>query len=126
MHETGSTNNGSTLVENDTFQDAHQDYSADDGDNTLLIQAATQRSNLAPSDIRRVLSNKANKSKPQKPNLHVETSVHEMTYRVSNHCGYVDDHSSLIDRGANGGLAGSNMRIIATTDRHVDIICGSY
>jgi len=100
-HETGSTDNGPTIVENDAFQDAHQGYSSDDGDNTLLIQ------------------NKGNKSK--KPNLHVETSVHEMTYKVSNHRGYVDDHSSLIDRGANGGLAGSNMRIIATTDRRVDI-----
>ena len=33
----------------------------------------------------------------------------------------VNGHGALVDRGANGGLAGKEVRVIATTDRCVDI-----
>jgi len=109
-----------TAVANvDLHEESHEEQ-YDDIDTTLLIQAATQKSNIAPADIRRVLSNK-NSRKPTKPNLQIETSIHELTYHVSNHYGFINDTNSLDDRGANGGLAGSNMRVIVTTDRRVDI-----
>jgi hypothetical protein len=114
---TGSDDSRST--DNEAFQDAHQDQVDEFLDSALLIQAAAQKSSFAPSDLRRVLSNKNPRKKP--PNVNTEVSVHEVIYHVSNHRGSADDRRSLIDRGANGGLAGSNMRIIATTDRHVDI-----
>ena len=119
IHDSGPSDEQHHASDHDMFQDAHEEQ-AEESDSTLLIQAAAQKSSLAPSDIRRVLSNK-NPKKQGKPNLNIETSVHELTYHVSNHHGTVDDRSSLIDRGANGGLAGSNMRVIATTDRRVDI-----
>ena len=101
------------------FQDASQEP-PDEAETTILVQAAAQKTPIAPSDLRRVLSSSKSK-KNNKPNLHIETSVHELVYQVSNHRGYVDEQVSLVDRGANGGLAGSNMRVIATTDRLVDI-----
>ena len=105
--------------ENDMFQDAYQEQN-EGTDSTLLVQAAAQRTPVAASDLRRVLSSSKSK-KGNKPNLHIETSVHELLYRVSAHRGFTDDRNSLVDRGANGGLAGSNMRVIASTDRSVDI-----
>ena len=108
-----------TVADIDLYDDAHQEQS-EDIDTTFLIQAATQKSNIAPADIRRVLSNK-NSRKSTKPNLWFEASRHELTYHVSNHYGCVNDTNSLVDGGANGGLARSNMRFIATTDRRVDI-----
>ena len=118
VHDTTELEN-TGIDDPEHFEDAYQDPN-DDPDSTLLVQAAAQKSNLAPADIRRVLSSKGTK-KPAKPTLRVETSVHELTYSVSNHRGFTDERVSLIDRGANGGLAGSNMRVIATTDRRVDI-----
>ena len=85
-----------------------------------MIQATAQKTKITPSDIRRVLSSKGSKN-ASKPKLRIDTSVHETTYHVSNHRSSIDDTTSLIDRGANGGLAGGNMRIIAVTDRRVDI-----
>ena len=105
--------------EGDTFLDAHQEPS-DEADTTILVQAAAQKAPIAPSDLRRVLSSKKGK-KSVKPTLHIETSVHELVYHVSNHRGFFDAQISLVDRGANGGLAGSNMRVLANTDRLVDI-----
>jgi hypothetical protein len=79
--------------ETESFVDAHQEQAEDLEAAELLEQAATQRSTLASTDIRRVLSTKAQK-KPAKPNLWIETSVHELTYHVSNHRGRVDDYHS--------------------------------
>lgn len=118
VHESATLDEPFT-TDNDAFQDAHQEPSGEENTN-LLIQAAAQKVSIAPSDIRRVMSTK-NAKAPNKPNLHIETSIHELVYNVSNHRGYFDNQSSLVDRGANGGLAGANMRVIATTDRLVDI-----
>jgi hypothetical protein len=42
------------------------------------------------------------------------------TYRISAHK-TTSSHGALVDRGANGGIAGSKVRIISTTGRTVDI-----
>ena len=50
-----------------------------------------------------------------------KANVHEViSYTVSNHIGS-ETNGSLVDRGANGGIAGNDVRIIATTDRSVDV-----
>jgi hypothetical protein len=45
-----------------------------------------------------------------------------MAYRVSNHhASNVGRRGALVDRGANGGLIGNDVRIMCTTDREVDV-----
>ena len=48
-------------------------------------------------------------------------NVHQISYAVSNHC--ATKHGSLVDHGANGGLAGSDVHIIhkAANPRLVDV-----
>jgi hypothetical protein len=43
------------------------------------------------------------------------------SYRVSAHNHGSSARGSLIDRGANGGIAGNDVRVISTTDRVVDV-----
>jgi hypothetical protein len=62
----------------DDFEDAQQEP-PDEPESTLLIQAAAQKSNVAPSDIRRVLSSTKGSKKSAKPNLRIDTAVHELT-----------------------------------------------
>lgn len=104
---------------NDEFVDAAEttpeDAPADGYDQPmLLVNAAARKSDLPPSDIRRVLSNPKSK-----PNIKVETNLHNLVYRVSS--SRRNPSESLVDRVANGGIAGSNTRLIAKTDRHVDV-----
>ena len=80
-----------------------------DDTDTLLINAATSSgtSKLPPGDIRRVMSKSSKRF------------VNKCEYFVSSH-----KHTSplsLIDRGANGGVAGSDVRVIFKTSRTVDI-----
>ena len=75
-----------------------------------------------PGDIRRVLGN---------PGSNYQVTVHRITYRVSAHQATIG--GSLVDRGANGGLAGNDVCIIHKSEnpRTVDVsgidgheICG--
>ena len=52
-----------------------------------------------------------------------KTSLHELVqYRVSQHHGsFAKGVGSLIDRGANGGLADNDVRVVSKTDREVDV-----
>ena len=80
---------------------------------TLLINAATgsKSTSLPPGDIRRVMS----KSSKRMANLtYIE-------YKVSYHKSACNQSFSLIDRGANGGVAGTDVRVIFKTGRMVDI-----
>ena len=42
-----------------------------------------------------------------------------MTYHVSSH--NRKDYGTLVDRGANGGIARSDVRVLSATDRTVDV-----
>jgi hypothetical protein len=76
-----------------------------------LINAAKSGSNMPPGDIRRVMS----KSSTRHANsTHIE-------YYVSKHEAIMAHSMSLIDRGANGGVAGDDVRVIFRTNRTVDI-----
>jgi hypothetical protein len=52
---------------------------------------------------------------------YVQADKHEVLYRVANLENSSGRVSSLIDRGANGGLAGEDVRIIETTGRTADV-----
>ena len=105
------------------------------GNSDVLLSHATGQHPLEDGDIRRVLS--AHKSRqassPAKPKSATPEDVisfngkqfraintHKIQYRV--HLNEQSAASSaLIDRGANGGLAGADVRVIERTDRMVDI-----
>ena len=89
---------------------------SNDGDTSLLINAMISGNRLRPGDIRRVLS--SSKSSKKSPTREVKT---HMVYRAG--VSEVDTvNRSLVDRGANGGVAGTDVRIIHRTSRKVDIV----
>ena len=49
-----------------------------------------------------------------------EIKMAEITYRIPNHA-VRDKTGSLIDRGVNGGLTGTNVLILSKTGRFVDV-----
>ena len=104
---------GDSPHEEDGFHDAIEEEPPNqegDGDEARVVNMAIQNdgsrlinaaisSKLPPTDIRRILS-------PQNERL---SNVHEVVYHVSKH----DRRGmSLIDRGANGGIAGSDLRLM--------------
>ena len=111
---------------------------ADDSSNsTTLLAHATKRtwsklngSVLPPSDIRKVLSSVKRHDPSSQQEETQEITIQGKTYRLVNvactynvsaarHC---SKHASLVDRGANGGIAGEDVRIIFKTMRSsVDI-----
>jgi Reverse transcriptase (RNA-dependent DNA polymerase) len=99
-----------TPVDDDVFQDPIGDPSPP---TDLLVNAATSGSSgkLVPGDIRKVMS-KTSKST-------VNANFTNIVYTVSSH--QYATSLSLIDRGANGGVAGSDVRVIFKTHRTVDI-----
>ena len=52
---------------------------------------------------------------------YVLADVHRVNYRVAESSAVVSKVSSLVDRGANGGLAGQDVRVIETTTRFADV-----
>ena len=115
-----------TSEEDEQYIDAVEDVQ-DIENSTIIINAATSKSPLPVGDIRRLLSSSENTrsspaSTPAKK-TQFKTSLHELVrYRVSQHHGsFAKGVGSLIDRGANGGLAGNNVRVISKTDREVDV-----
>ena len=121
-----------TGLQEDPSPDHHQ-YSDDDlipysggtsdeahptDDPSLLINAAKTSKPLAPSDIRRILSPSSKRS-PSHGTPRLSANMHRIVYSVSR-----SDHrtpQSLVDRGANGGIAGADVRVIDRTLRSVDI-----
>ena len=104
-------------VDEETEDDVADDQPYDDNQleepDTRLINAAKSSSKpkLPPGDIKRVMS----KSNTRSVNLtHLE-------YRVSYHKSSTGKSWSLVDRGANGGVAGSDVRVIFKTGRTFDI-----
>jgi hypothetical protein len=80
---------------------------------TLLINAekGSRPSPLPPGDIRRVLSKNSKRS----------VNLAHIEYKVSYYEASSGQSLSLIDRGANGGVAGTDIRVIFKTGRTVDI-----
>ncbi|GAX21182.1 hypothetical protein FisN_14Hu395 [Fistulifera solaris] len=100
-----ASHDSSPLEPTEEFHDAAQDPPSAvlDGESTVLVNAARSSSTLAPHDIRRLLSRSLQNNSSRQVNT-------LMTYRVSlQHVSPVD---SLLDRGANGGVAGCDVRVI--------------
>ena len=111
VHEAESSKD----VDEDVFQDEVNDSIDND---TLLINAMKTKTKLQPGDIRRVLSSSQNK-----PSTTANREVHtheRATYNVSAHI-HMSSRGALVDRGANGGLAGADVHVIARTDRKVNV-----
>jgi hypothetical protein len=94
-----------------------EDLPAEEADpvpsDTLLINAAkgSRPSPLPPGDIRRVLSKNSKRS----------VNIAHIEYKVSYHQASSGQSLSLIDRGANGGVAGTDIHVIFKTGQTVDV-----
>jgi len=132
----GPTNQG---FDGTPIKEEPTDDSSPTAESSLLINAAKTSEPLAPSDIRRMLSTSSKRSKLA-ANVHYLTaseSTSDMsttrpstpTNVVAYEHGFVyfvsrserTSHQSLIDRGANGGIAGADVRVIDRSFRSVDI-----
>ncbi len=93
-----------------------------------LLAHVTKKKPLPPGNVKHLLSPSANNSnkagQPQEVNLngitYRQVNMASMTYSVSS-CHATGHKGSLVDRGANGGIAGADRCIIAKTNRSVDI-----
>ena len=96
----------------DTHQDPDPDPDPDPPENSDLLVNAAKSSKAHPGDVRRLLAD---------DNVR-KVKVHESIYRVSAH-NRLRSKSSLIDRGANGGVAGEDLRPVPNgfTHRYADI-----
>ena len=90
--------------------------------NKTDIKKETIPQKKKPGDISRMLSKKgANQPSRKAKNHEIQyvVSKHEITYMVSKR--ERTQGFSLVDRGANGGIAGDDVRVISTTGRFVNI-----
>ena len=111
----------------------------EEADTTQLLDVATGKDDLDQTDIRKVLATTAKKSRfptsrrPEKA-TNLDTKIHEVqidgrTFRAVNHTKVHYQFSQLerakvgglLDRGANGGLAGSDVRVLYKTSHKVDV-----
>ena len=95
-----------------------------------LLDHVTKKKPLPPGNIKRLLSPAAN-SKPKQNNNEHPQEVNEngiiyrhvntvsVTYKIS-FTQAKQSKGALIDRGANGGIAGDKVRIISKTGKNVD------
>ena len=96
-----------------------------------LLAHVTKKKPLPPGNVKRLLSPAANsKPKQDSSDQPQEVNLNGIVYRQVNTASVVykvsasqTSHSkgALIDRGANGGIAGDDVRVIAKTGRCVDI-----
>ena len=88
----------------------------------VLINAAKTGTALKPGDIRRVMSTTSKRyegaAKSTQSTREVNTAT--IVYKVT-HSNTTAPRNSLIDRGANGGIAGEDVRVVFKTSRSVDI-----
>ena len=99
-------------------QDAPTEEPPPDTPTQTLVNKCQAESGIDPTDIQNVMS-----VSYAKRNI----SSHESSRQIQTHQRYVfarvnRSNHHLIDRGANGGLAGADMRVIHTTPRKINIV----
>ena len=99
-------------------QDEHTEESPPDTSTQTLVNKCLAESSIDPTDIQNVMS-----VSYAKRNI----SSHESSRQIQTHQRYVfarvnQSNHHLIDRGANGGLAGADMRVTHTTARKINIV----
>jgi hypothetical protein len=101
-----------------TFEDLPAAEADPEPSETLLINAAkgNRPSPLPPGDIRRVLSKNSKHS----------ANLAYIEYKVSYHQASSGQSLSLIDRGANGGVAGTDVLVIFKTGTKFFILFRMY
>ena len=99
-------------------QDESTEESPSDTSTQTLVNKCLAESGIDPTDIQNVMS-----VSHAKRNI----SSHDSSRHIQTHQRYVfarvnQSTHHLIDRGANGGLAGADMRVIHTTPRKINIV----
>ena len=91
-----------------------------------LLAHMTKKKPFPPGNVKRLLSPTANKptTQPQEVNVngivYRQVNMASTVYAISS-CHAAGNKSSLVDHGANGGIAGDNVCIIDKTSKTVDI-----
>ena len=124
FHETPSPAD----TDGDVFHDAVETPPATDTETsgTLLINAATTGSALSPGDIRRVLSSNSTRHNDSTPPTTRSASA-ATTYQANMTIVYsatrqqANQAQSLVDRGANAGIGGTDARVIHKYHRKVTV-----
>ena len=103
-------------------QDEPTEEPPPDNSTRTLVNKCLAESGINPTDIQNVMS-----VSYAKRNI----SSHESSRQIQTHQRYVfarvnQSNHHLIDRGANGGLAGADMRVIHTTPRKINIVGIDY
>jgi hypothetical protein len=139
MHDARMGRDNSEIGEinnNDSSQNSTQQVSFTDKDNpapestsgSQLLAHVTKRTPLPPGDVTRLLSNTMN-GLPTKQRDANEIQLNGKTYRQVNMARtlYIATahrttrRGALVDRGANGGIGGEDIRVISQTGRSVDV-----
>ena len=99
-------------------QDEPTEESPSDTSTQTLVNKCLAESGIDPTDIQNVMSVSHAKR---------DISSHDSSRKIQTHQRYVfarvnQSNHHLIDRGANGGLAGADMRVIHTTPRKINIV----
>ena len=99
-------------------QDEPTEESPSDTSTQTLVNKCMTESGIDPTDIQKVMSVSHAKR---------DISFHDSSRQIQTHQRYVfarvnQSNHHLIDRGANGGLAGADMRVIHTTPRKINIV----
>ena len=99
-------------------QDEPTEEPPPDTSTQTLVNKCLAESGIDPTDIQHIMS-----VSYARRNI----SSHESSSQIQTHQGYVfarvnQSNYHLIDRGANGGLAGADMRAIYTTPRNINIV----
>jgi hypothetical protein len=130
LHELGSEQSSVSFSEQSTDLGHPPDKrtSASDDSKQTLLSHMTKRAPLPPGDLQRVLPLSINKAKTP-DNKGQDININSKVYRQVNMVNTVylasDHHTirrgALVDRGANGGIAGDNVRIIHKSGCQVDV-----
>ena len=99
-------------------QDEPTEESPSDTSTQTLANKCLAESGIDPTDIQNVMSVSHAKR---------DISSHDSSRQIQTHQRYVfarvnQSNHHLIDRGANGGLAGADMRVIHTTPRKINVV----
>ena len=99
-------------------QDEPTEEPPPDNSTQTLVNKCLTESGIDPTDIQNVMSVSYDKR---------NISSHESSRQIQTHQRYVfarvnQSNHHLIDRGANGGLAGADMRVLHTTPRKINIV----
>ena len=106
-HQLEDTDPDDSITALPNGHDSSPDTVQDDNDSRLINAATSASSKLPPGDIRRVVGKSSKRL------------INKCEYSVSSH--RHTSSMSLVDRGANGGVAGDDVRVIFKTSRTVDI-----